>query len=54
MLIEFEDFAYEVGIDFAFDNFINAFSDEERAPVKEAVQLHAENIRSEWNTEMGG
>lgn len=53
MLVEFEDFAYELSIEFAMDNFINAFSNEERAAVKEVVTLHAENIRTEWNAEMG-
>lgn len=44
MLIEFEEFAIDLGMDFAISNFVAAFADDEKAAVKEAMALHAVTI----------
>jgi len=51
MLMEFEDIAYDIGFDFAVENFLNAFSTEERAAVKEVVTLHRAGLESDFNGE---
>lgn len=53
MLMDFEDVAYELGLDFAVENFVNAFNDEERPAVKEVLQLRNQELTDSWKQLMG-
>jgi len=50
MLMEFEDIAFDLGFDFAVENFLAAFGAEERHAVREVMSLREADLRSEWNT----
>lgn len=45
MLIEFEELAVDLGYGFAVENFLNAFSDDERGSVTEAFDLYSDQIK---------
>jgi hypothetical protein len=47
MLIEFEELAVDLGYDFAVNNFLNAFAEEERAPVTEAFDMFSSEIKAQ-------
>ena len=49
MLLEFEEFAHNdtLGFDFAVENFIGAFTNEEQAVVREVLVMEGENIRGD-------
>jgi len=47
MLIEFEELAVDLGYDFSLANFLNAFTEEERAAVTEAIDMHSDDIKSQ-------
>ena len=47
MLLEFESLAIDLSYAFAVDNFINAFGEDERQPVKEVFDLYADRIRDQ-------
>jgi nitric oxide reductase NorQ protein len=47
MLIEFEELAIDLGYDFAVENFLNAFADEERQAVSEAFDLHSAEVQAQ-------
>lgn len=51
MLTEFEEFSIDLGLEFAVDNFIAAFTDEERAAVREVMALSVDTL-SEQLAEM--
>lgn len=53
MLMEFEDIAYDIGFDFAVENFLNAFSPAERSSVKEVLTLHRVKLESDFNGNNG-
>lgn len=40
MLIEFEELAVDLGLDFAIENFLNAFHEDERSAVRDVLELH--------------
>lgn len=44
MLIEFEELAVDLGYGFALLNFLNAFGEDERSSVKEAMEMFSEDI----------
>lgn len=48
MLMEFEDIAFDMGFDFAVENFLAAFTDDERPAVREVIKLREETLRAEW------
>ena len=55
MMVEFEDLVFELGLDFAIENFLNAFSAEERSGVAEVVKLHREALVADFeNVEFVG
>lgn len=47
MLIEFEEVAIDLGFEFATENFLNAFSEEERQSVGEVIDLHSEEVKKQ-------
>lgn len=47
MLIEFEELAIDLGYDFAVNNFLNAFGEEERQSVAEAFDLHSTEVKAQ-------
>lgn len=47
MLIEFEEIAVDLGYEFAMNNFVNAFPEDERQTALEVFELHGERIRKE-------
>jgi nitric oxide reductase NorQ protein len=47
MLIEFESVAVSLGLDFAVQNFVAAYSDEEQGSIKQLLDLHSPNIKRE-------
>jgi hypothetical protein len=49
VLMEFESFAVEpkLGIDFANENFINAFMTDEQAPVRRVMELNMTNLKKD-------
>lgn len=47
MLIEFEELAVDLGYEFAMNNFLNAFNDEERSSVMEAVDMYSDEIKTQ-------
>lgn len=47
MLIEFEELAVDLGLDFALENFLNAFHEDERASVRDVLELHKTTITSQ-------
>jgi nitric oxide reductase NorQ protein len=47
MLIEFEELAVDLGYDFAVNNFLNAFAEEERASVTEAFDMYSTEIKKQ-------
>ena len=47
MLIEFEELAVDLGYDFAVENFLNAFGEDERGAVTEALDMYSEDIRKQ-------
>jgi len=49
MLIEFEEFAIDLGLRFAIDNFVAAFEADERDAVRAVIELHMSDI--EWQLE---
>lgn len=51
MLIEFERFSNTMSYDFAVMMFVNHFNDEERSVVKQVVDTHAANLRSELSAD---
>lgn len=44
MLIEFEELALDLGMAFAMSNFINAFPETERKPVKDVLELYRDTL----------
>ncbi len=44
MLIEFEELAVDLGYEFAVENFLNAFHDDERSAVRDVIELHSATI----------
>lgn len=51
MLIEFETIALGLGIDFAAQNFVNHFLDDERGPIKLVLDAYKLNIDAELNAD---
>lgn len=49
MLMEFEDIAYDIGFDFAIENFLNAFTSSERPAIREVVALHRYNLEQDFD-----
>jgi nitric oxide reductase NorQ protein len=47
MLIEFEELAWDLGYDFAVENFLSAFGDDERSAVREVLELFSAQIRTQ-------
>lgn len=47
MLIEFEELAVDLGYDFAVENFLNAFHDDERSAVKDVLELNSATIKEQ-------
>lgn len=47
MLIEFETFAIDLSLDFAVNNFLNAFGEDERQSVKEVIDLFSTRLEAE-------
>lgn len=47
MLIEFEELAIDLGYDFAVENFLNAFHDDERSSVRDVLELHSATIKDQ-------
>jgi hypothetical protein len=47
MLIEFEELAVDLGYDFAVENFLNAFHEDERSSVANIMELHSAAIRDQ-------
>lgn len=47
MLIEFEELAVDLGYDFAVQNFMNAFAEEERQAVTEAFDMFSVEIKKQ-------
>ena len=48
MLMEFEDFAQDLGYAWASENFLSAFQPEERAAVKNVLELHQDELVSQF------
>jgi nitric oxide reductase NorQ protein len=51
MLLEFEQIAWDISVDFAITNFIAAFDQDERDAVQNVIDLHSQAIREqiqEW------
>lgn len=47
MLVEFEELAVDLSFGFAVQNFLNAFSDDERNSVKEVFDLYGDKIKAQ-------
>jgi MoxR-like ATPase len=47
MMLEYIDIACTLGVDFATQNFVNAFSDSERDPVAKLMDVASENIKQD-------
>lgn len=47
MLIEFEEFCLDINVEFAVENFLNAFLDHEIAAVREVINLRFDRIEEE-------
>lgn len=47
MLIEFEELAVDLGYEFAIENFLNAFGDDERSAVRDVLELHSVAIKEQ-------
>lgn len=47
MLKRFEEFAHDLGYDFAVRNFLNAFNEHERVAVRDVLELHSARIKQE-------
>lgn len=50
MLMEFEDFAHDLGYVWALENFLAAFEPEERQPVRNMFELHQDKLMGELET----
>ena len=50
MLMEFEDFAHDLGYVFALENFITGFEPEERGAVRNVFDLHQDSLLKEFKT----
>lgn len=48
MLVEFEEFALDINVDFAISNFVAAFHEDEVAAVSEVMALNADKINVEF------
>lgn len=51
MLMEFEDISMDIGFDFAVENFLNAFSLDERPAVMEVMTLHRASLEADYTTD---
>lgn len=52
MLIEFETLAIDLSLDFAVNNFLNAYGEDERQAVKEVLDLYADRLAEELGQAM--
>lgn len=48
MLMEFEDIVEDIGLEFAVENFLNAFALDERASVQEVIELQRISLESDF------